>query len=303
MPKLIQLLLKLLLLIAIGGIPYYLYLHKLITENDSFYWKSTYASPTLIIGASRANQGIAPQVLDEKLERPGKALNFAFTGIHTPYGEPYLKLIKRKIDHSHGPGLFILSVHPANIASYEGGNHRREMDFRFYNLWMVNSDPNPEYILRNIRGKQSLLPMIITKIKPKRDFDIIHRNGWTERTTPPELRLKKIDELKAMQYKPMLSPQREAALKETVAYLAQHGQVVMLRMPVIAEMTERENDLFYRDFSAYMQEIADAYGACFLDYSTKGAAYEYNDGIHHLDGPSTLRFTEHLAADILECGK
>lgn len=303
MPKYLQLLLKLLLLIAIGGIPYYLYLHKLITEHDSFYWKSTYTSPTLIIGASRANQGIAPQVLDEKLGRPGRALNFAFTGMHTPYGQPYLELVKRKIDHSQGPGLFILSVHPANIASYKGGNDRREMDFRFYDLWMVNADPNPEYILRNVSGKQSLLPVIITNIKPKRDFDIIHRNGWIERTTPPELRINDIDELKAMQYEPMLSPKREAALKETVAYLAQHGQVVLLRMPIIAELAEHENDFFYRDFSAYMQEIADAHGACFLDYSPEGAAYEYNDGIHHLDGPSALRFTERLAEDILECSK
>ncbi|NBC06731.1 MAG: hypothetical protein GVY26_06010, partial [Bacteroidetes bacterium] len=132
MPKYLQLLLKLLLLIAVGGIPYYMYLHKLITENDAFYWKSTYASSTLILGASRANQGISPDALEKELGLEYSALNFAFTGIHSPYGAAYNELIKRKIDYDRTPGLFILSVHPGNVANYEGGGGRREQEFRFY---------------------------------------------------------------------------------------------------------------------------------------------------------------------------
>lgn len=287
-----------LLLVAVGGIPYYLYLQELITENDPFYWKSTYASPTLVIGASRANQGISPDVLEEELQLEHPALNFAFTGIHSPYGEPYYKLIKRKIDYDHTPGLFILSVHPANITDIEGGRGRRETEFRFYDMWLVNSNPNPEYIIRNINGRQSLLPVIITNIEPKREFDILHHNGWIERTTPPEKRKRDIDELKAMQYEPVVSLEREQYLKKTVAYLKEYGEVVMVRMPVSNAAKHREETFFYRDFDAYMQEIADEYGAQYLNYSEDGEQYEYNDGIHHLDGPSAVEFTRRMARDI-----
>lgn len=298
MPKYLQLLLKLFLLIAIGGIPYYIYLHNLITENDAFYWKSTYATPNLIIGASRANQGISPDVLDAELGLEQPSLNFAFTGIHSPYGKPYYKLIKRKIDYDHTPGLFILSVHPGNLADYKGGGGQRENDFRFYDLWCVNCNPNAEYIIRNIKGEQSLLPVIITNKKPRRDFDIIHHNGWVERTTPPDMRELEIEELKALQYDPFRSKEREAYLEKTVEYLKGFGKVVMVRMPIVADFKEREDIFFKHQFDILMQQIADHHGAHYLDYSGEGADYEFNDGIHHLDGPSAERFTRRLAEDI-----
>lgn len=298
MPKYLQLLLKLLILIMLGGIPYYIYLHKLITENDAFYWKSTYSSSTLIIGASRATQGISPNILEEELGLEHKALNMAFTGIHSPYGKEYLNLIKRKINYDHTPGLFILSVHPGNLADYKGGGGRREEAFRFYDMWMVNSNPNPEYIIRNISGRQSLLPVIITKIKPRRDFDILHRNGWIERTTPQEKRLRDIEDLKAMQYEPIRSPNREQYLDRTVEYLSQYGKVVIVRMPISFKAKWREDVFFKNGFDELMQEIADRHGVQYIDYSTDGTSYEYNDGIHHLDGPSAERFTRQLAKDI-----
>jgi hypothetical protein len=298
MPKYLQLLIKLILLIAIGGIPYFMYLSKLITENDTFYWKSTYASPNLILGASRANQGISPDVLEAELQLEQPALNFAFTGIHSPYGEAYYKMIQRKIDYDHTPGLFILSVHPGNLADYKGGGGQRENDFRFYDLWCVNCEPNVEYILRNVSGKQSLLPVIITKIKPKRAFDIIHHNGWIERTTPPEMRLNDIDELKAMQYDPYRSASREAFLEKAVEYLVSYGKVVLVRMPVSKQAKEREDIFFDQQFDSLMQSIASRHGAHYLDYSVQGPEYEYNDGIHHLDGPSAERFSKQLARDI-----
>lgn len=298
MPKYLQLLLKLLALILIGGIPYYMYLHQLITENDSFYWKSTYASANLVIGASRANQGISPGALEEELGLEQPALNFAFTGIHSPYGEAYLNLIKRKVDYEQTPGLFILSVHPGNVADYKGGGGRRESDFRFYDLWLVNSNPNPEFIIRNVNGRQSLLPVIITKVKPKREFDIIHRNGWIERTTPPEKRELTVEDLKVMNYVPYRSPEREAYLERTVAYLKDYGQVVMVRMPVTKEMKEREDEFFEYQFDNTMQAIADRQEVLYLDYSGDGQDYAFNDGVHHLDGPSAVQFTRRLAQDI-----
>ncbi len=294
----LQLLLKLLLLLAIGGIPYYWYLHRLIVENDSFYWKSTYASPHLILGASRANQGISPDILEEELELEEPALNFAFTGVHSPYGRAYFDMIKRKIDYKNTPGLFILSVHPANLANYRGGGGRREEDFRFYDLWMVNKDPNPEYILRNVNGKQSLLPVIITNIKPKRKFDIIHHNGWIERTTPPRMRDKELEELKAMQYDPIRSKEREAYLSKTVAYLKKYGKVVLVRMPVSSATKHEEDKFFDFRFGLTIRAIADKNGIPYFDYSGEGDAYEFNDGIHHLDGPSAEKFTRRLARDI-----
>jgi len=302
MPKHLKLLLKLVLLIAIGGIPYYAYLHKLITENDAFYWKSTYASPNLILGASRASQGIAPDVLEAELGLQQPALNFAFTGIHSPYGAAYHDMIKRKIDYKNTPGLFILSVHPGNLADYKGGGGQRENDFRFYDLWCITCNPNVEYIIRNVSGKQSLLPVMLTNIKPKREFDIIHHNGWIERTTPPEMRDLEIEELKALQYDPFRSEEREEFLEKTVAYLKGYGEVVMVRMPIIKDFKEKEDEFFEYQFDSLMQQIADRQGAHYLDYSGEGSGYDFNDGIHHLDGPSAKRFTKKLAEDMVLLG-
>ena len=44
----------------------------------------------------------------------------------------------------------------------------------------------------------------------------------------------------------------------------------MVRMPVSNAAKHREETFFHRDFNDYMQEIADEYGAQYLNYAEEG---------------------------------
>ena len=67
--------------------------------TDPFYMRFTTAKQkNLIIGTSRAAQGIQPQILNKKLNL--KFFNYAFTVMHSPFGETYLNSIKSKLDES-----------------------------------------------------------------------------------------------------------------------------------------------------------------------------------------------------------
>jgi hypothetical protein len=290
---------KIAALLLIAGIPYYMLLTRQIKKLDPFYWKATYASPNLIIGASRAQKGIAPVVLQEALKLEDKALNLAFTAVDSPYGKPYFDLIKRKIKDTPTGKLFILSVHPISIMDYEAANGRREEGFRFYDLWAVNANPNYEYLFRNVNGVQSLLPQLLFKGKQGREYDIIHDDGWIERTYPEERKPKSIDEVRALSIRPVRSAKREKWLRKTVQFLKEQGVVVLVRMPVRQDILSREEEVF-PEFSTFVASMADDEGVSFLDYSAQGDDFTYFDAFHHLDGQGARSFTRLLAEDIQE---
>ena len=290
---------KIAALLLIAGIPYYMLLTRQIKKLDPFYWKSTYASPNLIIGASRAQKGLAPPVLQEELNLEHKALNLAFTGVDSPYGKPYFNLIKRKIKDTNTEGLFVLSVHPISVMDYEFANGRREEGFRFYDLWSVNSNPNYEYIFRNVNGVQSLLPQLIFKGKQGREYDVIHDDGWIERTYPEERKPKSLDEVRALNIHPVRSRNREEWLQKTVKFLKQKGKVVIVRMPVKQDILEKEEEVFPA-FSSFVSSIATSEEVLFLDYTDRGDEFTYFDAYHHLDAQGARLFTKLIAKDIQE---
>ena len=69
-------------------------------QVDAFYGR--FASPpagSLVLGTSRAAQGIRPAVLSAQLGSrfEGPLLNYAFTLTHSPYGPAYVRSIQRKL--------------------------------------------------------------------------------------------------------------------------------------------------------------------------------------------------------------
>lgn len=302
MSKLTKFFLKIAGLLLIAGVPYYILLTRQIKKLDPFYWKATYASPNLAIGASRAQKGLAPMVLQEELNLEHKALNLAFTGVDSPYGKPYFDLIKRKVKDTSTEGLFVLSVHPVSVMDYEFANGRREEGFRFYDLWSVNSNPNYEYIFRNVNGVQSLLPQLLFKAKQGREYDTIHDDGWIERTYPEELKPKSIDEVRALNIRPVRSVSREKWLQKTIAFLKQKGKVVLVRMPIKQDILEKEEEVF-PEFSTFIASMAAEEGVSFLDYTDRGEVFTYFDAFHHLDAQGARTFTKLLAKDIQALSK
>ena len=83
---------------------------------DPFYLRFTNGShQSMILGTSRAAQGIRPDVLNQKLaQRFSEINNFSFTLLHSPFGEVYFDAVKTKLDSSPtgGSQLFLIAVDP-----------------------------------------------------------------------------------------------------------------------------------------------------------------------------------------------
>ena len=115
-----KLLLRLLLLAGAGALSAVLLLPVVLRGGvDAFYGR--FASPpagSLILGTSRAAQGIRPAVLAARLggQFEGPLLNYAFTLTHSPYGPAYLASIRRKLRPEVRHGLFIVAVDPWSLS-------------------------------------------------------------------------------------------------------------------------------------------------------------------------------------------
>ena len=115
-----KLLLRLLLL-AVAGLLGATLLAPVVLKGgvDAFYGRFT--SPpagSLVLGTSRAAQGIRPAVLTARLggQFEGPVLNYAFTLTHSPYGPAYLRSIQRKLRPETKNGLFIVAVDPWSLS-------------------------------------------------------------------------------------------------------------------------------------------------------------------------------------------
>ena len=81
-------------------------------SSDNFYYKvSSSKKGSMIIGSSRALQGLNPDVLNQNLNRYD-IYNFAFTNLHSPYGLQYYNAINNKLNNSKNDNIFIISVQP-----------------------------------------------------------------------------------------------------------------------------------------------------------------------------------------------
>lgn len=65
--------------------------------TDPFYMRFTTSKQnSLILGTSRAAQGLQPKFFDSILKET--ILNYSFTVAHSPFGKTYLRSIKKKMD-------------------------------------------------------------------------------------------------------------------------------------------------------------------------------------------------------------
>jgi hypothetical protein len=300
MRDIVRLCAKLAALLLLLGLPYLYVLYQWTVQYDYDYCKATHAANSLVLGDSRTRRGISPEILRQELGLNGKMLNLAFNGVSSPYGEHYYRLIKKKIARGTTDGLFIVTVSPGSIMDYLGESPTmpREGDFRFYNLWFVNLNPNLEYLIRNVAGDRSLATELLNQKKRKRHQDIFHPDGWVERKPNDRRQFKRqLDELKVTQRMPRRSPAREEYLDKTVAHLKQYGQVVLVRLPIAEEMLAEETKVF-PEFDGLIKGLAEKYGVPYHDFAGHGAEFEFYDDFHHLDGPSARAFSAALAEQI-----
>lgn len=283
-----------LILICFG--PYLFLRHQNMLEKDIDYSKFTHKADHLILGVSRAKVGIVPAVLKDRLNLDGEVLNFAFTGLVSPYHQDYYELAKRKVRKDQVQGsLFILSVNPGNLGS---GQDFLSRSAPIYDLYLVNSFPNPEYILKNINMQNPFMFDLLQPSPKEKPMFVAHPDGWGERTRDSEIPDSSIyntyqRSLASREY----DKDRIEILSKLIQFLKEYGNVVLVRMPVDRKMAEMEG-MAFPDFDNKLSALAQRYNAHYLNYPKHAIPdLEFSDP-HHLLNTGAKRFTEQLANDI-----
>jgi hypothetical protein len=270
-------------------------------SQDPAYHKATYRANSLILGGSRAGQGLAPQAFKNVLERHDVMLNFAFNAFYSPFGPAYLEAIRRKLDPTTEDGLFVISVNPGTLSDPDTLDFLREEQYRFYELYNMNLNPNVEYMLRDMGAQRTgpispLVRLFGQKRRARQGGErIYHSDGWM--AVPKGGKKRKDDEFPIKKEdRPVRNPLRIEYLKRTISFLQEHGQVVLVRIPAGEYFWENEPDV-YPAFDEEMQAIADSFAIPYFNYHQQ--PYEFHDRIdHHLSDKGAWNFSIDLAEDI-----
>jgi hypothetical protein len=285
-------LLKSFFLLVITVVPYLYIQYNRVPAKDSFYWKMTSPASSLILGGSRALKGISPSVLEEEL-MIDEVVNFAFTALHSPFGNPYYQLIKRKIQSAEEGGIFILSVTPASMMDYADSPAPREENYSIYKLFSTNSNPNWEYLIRNPRIRISLGERLFLDYKQTSKGTIIHSSGWEESPSHNQSKRTEVPP-KLLKQRLLPSEERELYLEKIIELLQQKGQVILVRLPISDASLKVENHQIRKGFDTLMQHLADKHDISYLNLSQQGEQYTFVNGHHHLDGQSARKITKSI---------
>ena len=244
------------------------------------------AQKNLVIGTSRASQGIQPAVLEEKT---GHAFfNFAFNGSLSKYGDVYTQAIIEKLDPESRDGIFIVTVDPWSVSTKKGEESlfplAHDQQNYLNQLSSFTGEVNLPFLYHNYNYGWMHL---IWDYYKKGSLSITHDDGWLEiiRDTAQS----KIDERKARklaakqseidQYE--FSEYRWSSLKNLIAQLSKKGKVYLVRLPITKEFYQLEN----AHFGQFVSRIASLSGEMkvpYWDMVTLQDSVKYNDG-HHIN--------------------
>jgi len=250
-------------------------------NTDNFYLKFTSPSQkSLIIGTSRAAQGLLPDVINKVLNRKDM-YNYAFTWENSPYGKTYYNNIRRKLKKDSKDGIFILAVDPWCI-SCENTEQNSLNEFKESNLVLstpfVSHNPNIPYLIRFTEKKYKLL-------LNKKSDQSIHANGWLEINVPMDttsIKIRTVRKIKMYQgYTDIISYSkvRFNYLNKTIEYLKTKGTVFLVRMPVSTQMKQVEEE-YMPNFDQKMDSLSKVYNIPYINYINDCDKYTYTDGNH-----------------------
>ena len=266
---------------------------------DNFYQKM--ASPkesNLILGSSRASQGIIPEILGESEDI--SFFNYAFTTAHSPHGIKYFESIKNKIDTSSYNQTSIVCVSPWTISSLktagENLNKFRE-NGSFINATRFNYiRPNWEYLYKwYYKGWGRIL---LDQYFPNDSTTYLHDDGWLEVSIPmsdsavDERTKKKVEAYEKNLETYQVSEIRVEYLQKTVLYLSRFGRVFLVRIPVSKAFYGIDQKLC-PGFDNIIDSVANATNTVYINLATE-KQMSFTDG-NHLHKSSSATFSRILA--------
>lgn len=264
--------------------------------TDHYYLKfTTPPQNALIVGISRAEAGLRPDVLNPALREtyPGHSLyNFAFNLRVSPFGKVYLDAIKNKLDENSRAGIFIVAVDPWSVAAEEPGPNNAdrfaENNECLGKLTWMNTYPNFPYLFNcyNEPYITILTKRIKEQVSEQHAPRYLHNDGWLEITVPMDSLsvARRTNTTLATYEKQFLhtytpSATRRQYLGETIRFLKQHGDVYLVQLPVHPALAAI-NHLFYPAFNQFMDSIARQHQAPHFNLTGSAAAYTFIDGSH-----------------------
>lgn len=280
--KLKKFITKIVLTIALPIVGLLAFLTLFFGNTDPFYLRFT--SPkqqNLILGTSRAAQGLKPEIFHNILEK--KFLNYSFTNAHTPFGPVYFESVKRKHLKKKG-GTFIITIDPWSLSSWtEVPNDFK--NFRENTLCVgttsnVDTNPNLEYLYKNFRDHYEHI------ILSPRSKMILHQDGWLEMkgiNMDSAVVAKRIQEKVDTYMTTHLPDSKFSTLRldyliKTIEYLKSYGEVYLVRLPVHKDIMTIDN-LLIPDFDNIVKSAikkSDGY----LDLTSLNDSFIYTDGNH-----------------------
>ncbi|MFN5619819.1 MAG: hypothetical protein ACK478_00820 [Flavobacteriales bacterium] len=271
-------------------------------KTDDFYLRfTTPQAPSLIIGSSRAAQGIQPDSLQSWCAESGFAtpiFNFAFTSQSSPFGETYHRAILEKLDNNAADGLFIIAVEPYTLGEVILAKETSpiEQKGQLYGAHWFNRYPNWEYLLHHYNYGWGRLALSSTGIIT--NSNTLHENGWLEvnvavdSTTAAARAANNIRDRRGDIGKFKLNPSRFDWLNKTISVLKPQGSVVIIRMPISSEFYAFENELA-PEFNRMVNETAQQQGVIYHDFNYMSHLLSFKDG-HHMQLSSTSIFSGYL---------
>jgi hypothetical protein len=250
--------------------------------TDPFYVRfTTPKQKNMIIGTSRAAQGLHPEVFNKIINK--EFYNYAFTLLHSPFGSTYYESIKKKLKPNVTDGVFIISVNPWSISSWSINPNDSlsfsELTLCLANTKVVNMNPNPIYLINNWNDKYY---KILTK-KPTNIF--LHQDGWLEvlidmDSTKVQNRIENKERIYRENNLPntKFSKIRYKYLVKIINFLNDHGKVYLVRLPIHPKIMEIEKELM-PDFKNKIQNAINI-SSGYLDLTTQNSNYRYTDGNH-----------------------
>jgi len=288
------------LLVVLSLCALFYFISKIDGSVDPFYTKITSPKQSnLIIGTSKAAQGIQPDVLHKTLKN--SFFNYSFTLNSSPYGEVYLNSIKNKLNTTlKKDNIFILTVDVWSLSSLTDNPNNskkfREANSFLHTITNVSQKPNFKYLLNYFNGNYYTVFLNNTSA-------FLHENGWlevslSEDKNSVERRSNhtiKLYEDKINIYK--LSDIRIQYFMETIKYLNNYGDVYIVRLPVDPKLYAIENQILPNLELTIANGIEISKG--YLDLSTMNSDFTYTDGVH-LNPKSGKIVTKKISDWILE---
>ena len=234
----------------------------------------------MIIGTSRAAQSIDPKYLS------WKAYNFAFTIKHSPFDFSYLQLIKKYHPiNSRKKLVHIIAVDPWSLMSFQGDKYENKNgSFSSYMLKLNYFETRVIYPLKFLNIRNEILQFeIFTKKEHVNSFGrfVIPINENDLKITYQENLKRKISGYKKTEVyrKGRVSTLRIRNLKRIISYLQKDGKVYLIRLPVVEEMLNMEEEIFPY-FDEEIGEISDNYKLKYINLMGLNKKLRYLDGNH-----------------------